>query len=308
VVEASRARRARTLAVIVACGMLLAAACGGDDDDSATPPPDDGATSSTEIDLGGGGDGDCFTDPGDQTARVRFVNLFTNDDYPEGDIQVFQGFSADDPCGEELATVAYGEVSDYIEVNAADESGNWSASAYIAGSLDDEHKIISQTQTWAGGEQVTFIFFEGDTTSTGPSASGSSQTFFEVSPSDGNTAMTTAPDGKAVIGVNASALQYLLPETGWAVGATGQSGCLLAVNDTETSATNVGGTSLVQYPVDPGSIELALYPTEPTRDCSGAPDFGPTTVEADAGSQTLVFAYGPSADAVDLLVLPVEEE
>jgi hypothetical protein len=303
-------RRARSFIAFALCATLVLAACGGgDDDDSSGAAPTGGATTTTDTGGGGGGNGDCFTDPGDQAARVRFVNLYTNPTYVKSDIDVFQGFGANDPCGKKLATVAYGEASDYVDVKAADDSGNWQATAYVAGLPDDDHKIISQSETWKGGEQVTIMFFAGDPSSCSgcPPSSGSDQAFFELNPGDnGNTALTTVAE-KAVVGINASALQYVLPDGAWATGATGTSGCLKAVGDTDGTATNVGGTSLVEYPVAPGSIELALYPSEPTRTCTGPPDIGPTTVDATAGSRTLVLAYGSAADDTDLLVLPVEE-
>jgi hypothetical protein len=303
--------RARAAFVVVACAALLLAACGGDDDDSKAGATSGGGGTTTSIDLGGGGggNGDCFTDPGDQTARVRFVNLYTNKTYAKGDIDVYQGFGADDPCGKKLTTVAFGDASDYIDVKASDESGNWGATAYAGGGTDDDHKIINQSETWKGGEQVTIIFFAGDPSSCSdcPPSSGSDQAFFEVNPDDsGNTALSTVPE-KAVIGINASALQYAIPDGAWATGADGVTGCLKAVGDTDGTATNVGGTSLVPYPVAPGTINVALYPTEPTRNCDGSPEIGPASVDASNGSRTLVFAFGTGAGDADLLVLPVDD-
>jgi hypothetical protein len=233
------------------------------------------------------------------------VNLFTNDTYPSGDIDVYQGFSAQDACGKKLATIPYGEASDYIDVTAADGDGNWETVAYIAGKTDDDSKIISQTETWKGGEQITIIFYNQDPDSGNPPAFGSDQVFFEKDPGDPSS-LTTTPPSKALILVSASPLQYTIPDGAWVVGNQGDAECLKSTEDTENTRTNVGGTSLVQYPVDPGSYSLSLYPSDPGK-CTVTSDFGPAAVDATADSQTYVFAYGPDKDNVKLLVLPVEK-
>jgi hypothetical protein len=302
--------RSRSFVVLVAAAALLLAACGGGgSDDTSSPSTDSGnATTTTEAGSGGGGNGDCFTDPGPQTARVRFVNLFTNDAYPSGDIDIWQGFSAQDTCGKKLATVPYGEATDYIEVNAADESGNWSVTAYIAGERDEDHAIITQTETWKGGEQITITYQEGDPGFGSTAAAGGDQVFFEKD-SEGEAESFPSVDGKGVIAISATALQYVVEDGAWVAGIAPPA-CLTAVGDTEGSRTNIGGTSLVSYPVAPGSVELSLYRTNPDTGavtCSGTPDIGPAAADAESGSRTLVFAFGPDAENLDLLVLPVND-
>jgi hypothetical protein len=304
-------RRARAFFAFMLVGALLLAACGGDDDDSAS-----GATGTTQAGGdtsttagGSGGNGDCFTDPGTQTARVRFVNLYTNETYPKGDIDVYQGFNGTGPCGKKLATVAFGEATDYIDVTAADESGNWNTTAYVAGSTDDDHKIITQSETWKGGEQVTIVFAAQGDNPGSPASFGSDQAFFEK-PTDDNSGIGTpfeAEDGKALIGIAATSVQYSVPDGAWVVGADGVDGCLKSQQDTEFSTTNVGGTQLVQYQVDPGSYDISLYDSETASTCSGTADIGPASVDAQEGSRTFVFAYGTGPDDLQLLVLPVEE-
>ena len=77
-----------------------------------------------------------------------------------------------------------------------------------------------------------------------------------------------------------------------------------AAGDTESTRTNIGGTQLVQYTTDPGSLSLGLYPSNPGK-CTGTPAIGPVTIDAAAGSRTLVFAYGTDAQDLKLLVLPI---
>ena len=256
---------------LVIAGIFVAAlsACGGGGSKPSTFPSTTPDEASTTTSAGGGGTGKCFTDPGTQKARVRFVNLFTNATYPSGDIDIWQGFGPDDGCGKKLTTVPYGTASDYIDVTASDESGNWNAVAYVGGSAKDDDQIISQGETWKGGEQVTFIFTAGEGQSNLPPAAGSDQAFFETSEPGDESTLTTV-SGKAVVAIGASSLQYLLKDQAWVTGIDGQTGCLQAVGDTENSRTNVGGTSLVVYPVDPGSLSLGLYPSQP-GDCTGTP-------------------------------------
>src|SRR4051812_19143505 len=107
-----RGRRALVSAAVAA--VFLLGACGGSSgsskaSDTSPATGDNGTPTTAASSSGGGGNGDCFTTPGKQTARVRFVNLFTNPTYPTSDIDVWQGFSATDSCGKKLATIKYGE-------------------------------------------------------------------------------------------------------------------------------------------------------------------------------------------------------
>jgi hypothetical protein len=297
----------RSLVVLAVSAVLLLAACGGG---SSKPSA---ASSDTTIDLGattvttsapGGTNGNCSTDPGPQKARVRFVNLFTNSTYPSGDIDVWQGYSGADACGKKLATVPYGTASDYIDVTASDTSGDWSVIGFVAGSTADDHQIISQSETWKGGEQVTIVFMGQDPTSGNGASAGSDETFYEKNDSGLATSALAVVPGKAAIGIGAAALQYIVKDASWRAGDVGHSGCLKAVGDTDTTTNNIGGTSVIPYPVDPGSIKVALYPSDPGT-CAGTPDIGPVTIDAAAGSRTFVLAYGADAKDLKLLVLPV---
>ncbi len=68
--------------------------------------------------------------------------------------------------------------------------------------------------------------------------------------------------------------------------------------------TNIGGTSLIPYPVTPGTINLGFYKSGPGA-CGGTPDIGPASIDGAEVSRTLVLVYGTSATALKLLVLPV---
>jgi hypothetical protein len=107
-----------------------------------------------------------------------------------------------------------------------------------------------------------------------------------------------------VLGIGAGSLQYVQKDGAWVAGVAGNTTCLKANGDTDSTRTNIGGTQLVEYTVDPGSLQLGLHPADPGK-CTGAPDIGPATVDAAAGSRTLVFAYGPDVQHRQLLVLPV---
>jgi hypothetical protein len=304
-------RRGGALIGIAISAALLFSACGGGGSSKAsgsTSPDGTNAATTTEArDAGGGGSSKCFTTPGDQKAKVRFVNLFTNSTYPQGDIDVWQGYGATDGCGEKLATVKYGEASDYIDVTAADQDGNWSASAYLPGFADEDHQIINQTETWKGGEQVTIVFSQGDPESGQPPVSGSVQAFFEhdnEATTDSGAIQPVA--GKAVLAIAATSLQYVVKDGAWVPGLAGQTKCLLGVGDTENTRTNIGGTSLVIYPVAPGSLDLGLFPSQPGT-CTGTAAIGPVTIDGAADSRTLVLVHGTDAQNLKMLVLPVAD-
>jgi hypothetical protein len=53
-----------------------------------------------------------------------------------------------------------------------------------------------------------------------------------------------------------------------------------------------------------GTVNLGLFPSNPGV-CTGTPAIGPATINAAAGSRTLVHAYGPDKQNIKLLVLPV---
>jgi len=301
------ARATRTFTGLAVSGALLFAACGGSGSSKAntTTPPAGGASATTTTTSAGssGGNGQCYTPAGKQKARVRFVNLFTNSTYPSSDIDVWQGYGGSDPCGKKLVTVPYGHASDYVDVTASDESGNWSAVAYVGGSTAKDHEIITQTETWKGGEQVTITFEGGEHQADLPPSSGGDQAFFE-SPTPDDSSALKAVAGKAVLGIAAASLQYVTPNGSWVAGLTGQPACLLAVGDTASTRTDIGGTQLVPYTVGAGTLSVGLYPSDPGK-CTGTPAIGPASVDAAAGSRTLVFAYGTSAQDLKLLVLPV---
>ena len=304
---ARHSRRSRALAGVVIGAALLLTACGGGGSSKAsdsTSPDTGGAPTSTDAGSSGGGSSKCYTTPGDQKAKVRFVNLFTNSAYPQGNIDVWQGYGATDGCGKKLATIKYGEASDYIDVTASDKDGNWSAAGYVPGGADQDHQIIDQTETWKGGEQVTIVFTTNDPSNNQPLHTGSVSAVFEKDPAQETT--FAAVPGKGVLGVSANALQYVDKEGAWAGGIAGQTACLLGPGDTENTRTNVGGTSLIAYPVAPGSVDFGLFLSDPGK-CTGTPAIGPATIDAAAGSRTLVFAYGPDKQSEKLLVLPVED-
>jgi hypothetical protein len=306
-------RRGRVIVGLGLTGALLLAACGGGgsskSSDTTAPPGGDVANGTTTSTAGGnGGKGQCFTDPGPQHARVRFVNFFTNSTYPSGDIDVLQGFSGSDPCGKKLATVKFGEASDYIDVTAADSSGNWEVGAYPAGvATDEDHQIISQSETWKGGEQVTIIIQNQDPSSGNRPSAGGDQAFFEKPISDVNPESNPVA-GKGLVLIGASSVEYIVAkdDAAWVAGVAGQTKCLTAVGDTDPNVrTNIGGTSLVPYPVTPGTVSVSLYKADPAT-CTGTPALGPISVDVPDGGRAIVLAYGPDATHIKLMTLPID--
>ena len=232
---------------------------------------------------------------------MRFVNVFTNSRYRSSDIDVWQGADATDPSAKKLATVPFGKASDYIEVTTTDATGKWDATAYIAGSTDHDHEIISQREQWLGGEQATIVVEGSAAQSDGPASAGTDEAFLEKS-NTGTPGVLVVVPGKASLGISSAALQHVAKGDAWVAGVAGKPGCLRAVSDTNSTTTPITGSRLVQYTLDPGAFELALYPGS---HCEGTPDMGPVPMNPTAGSQTLVFAYGADAHHLALLVLPI---
>ena len=304
VVERPHSRR-RAAVVLGITSVLLIGACGGKSKSESTPAPSPStgehrvsvSTETTAAKV------KCVTTPGQQKARIRFVNLYTNKTYPKRDIDIWQGLSATEPCAKKLTTVAFGDTSDYIDITASNEAGDWSAAAYIAGTTDPDHEIVVRAERWLGSEQATMVVEAAEPRAGVPTSAGSDQTFLELN-NLGKPALLVPQEGKAALGIT-SALQTVVKDGAWVAGG-GQSTCLRALSDTASHRSNIGGTQMVRYSVDPGSLQLALYPSN-SGSCSGAPDIGPVKVDAAPGSATFVFAYGVDAKNVELLVLPIAQ-
>jgi hypothetical protein len=293
-------RRGIRAGAVAACAVVVLGACGGGS--SGTKPASLTSASTTTAPNSngsgsGGGGSDC---PSAKVhARVRFVNLYTNSTYPKGDIEIWQGYTRTG-CSKRLATIGFGKASDFVDVTANDDQGNWEATAFVPGGSDDDHQIIQQSETWKGGEQVTMLLFAQEPTSGNPASFGSDQVLFEKDPSQ-ETTITTAP-GKATIVASGVAVQAAVPDANWRLGVP-RAGCLSSTDDTPNSTTSVGGTSALQFAVDPGPIDVALYPIDPGT-CAGTPAVGPVSIDAQEGSRTLVLAYGTDKQSLALLVLP----
>ncbi|MCL4292387.1 MAG: hypothetical protein KJ056_05085 [Acidimicrobiia bacterium] len=290
----------RSLALGAAAAMLLAACGGGGGGNSKAEEPG-GETAATSTSTTSGARGDCFTEPGKQKARVRFVNLYSDAKHPAAEIQVFQGAGFEDPCGKKLVTVPYGEASDYIDVTASDEEGDWDAVAYL-GEPSDDTELVSQGATFEGGEQQTVVFFGGELRDGGQTRAGAVTTFAEKLPAGSEPSIAPQP-GQAVIGFWAASLESVVEDNFWNAGVVGQGTCLV---NTEGSSDIIGGTSLLTYAAAPGSPSVGLFPSD-NKGCSGTPAIGPTTVDGEAGSMTLVLAYGNSPSDLKLIALPVED-
>jgi hypothetical protein len=289
--------------VVGTAALLLLGACSGTSKPNAEPtgdPSTSGARASTPTTAA---KVQCRTRPGTQKARIRFVNLYTNPTYPKSDIDVWQGTGGSDPCARKLATVPFGAASDYIDVTASEESGKWSATAFVAGSTDKEHEIVSQSETWVGGEQAMVVFRGAAPRDGAPAAAGADEAFLEKT-AEGTAAAVFPEPGQAALAIVGSALRYVVNDGEWVAGAVGKPGCLKALSDTDINTTHISTTQLLRYTVDPGSLKLALYPIDPD-DCVGAPATDPVTIDATPGSSTFVFAYGSDAQHLALLALRI---
>ena len=219
--------RPRALVALTVASALVFGACGGKSHSKSTPSTQAPSTATASgVSTGTTAvKARCETPPGKQTARIRFVNLYTNPKYPKSAVDVWQGLGADDPCAKKLTTVPFGQAGDYVDITASDASGNWSAAAYVAGSNDKAHEIVVQGEKWLGGEQATMVF-EGAAPQAGAGASpsaGSDQTFLEKN-NVGDPGLLVPEAGKAALGVT-SALKNVVDNGTWVVGSP-KSGCI----------------------------------------------------------------------------------
>ena len=278
-----------------------ASACGGDDGGSDGSPETtvtaDGADTTTSAASGTGSSSDATV----SGAQVRIVNLFVPAEGTPGPVEVLAGYTAAEGATP-VASIPFGEAGEFFEPPASSD-GRSLFSIYPEGATADDDRLIQVDQTIVEGDQVTLLLTSSEDLE--GSRTGSIQLYFERTGADSNgqaSVVEPAPDGKALVLGNASAIGALGGDTsGFTYGVPGV-GCL---EDEDPSATLVGGTSTLRYPVDPGEVEVAAYAFD-DNDCSADPVVGPATVELEAGSSAYVFVYGTSSTDRDLLVVPLD--
>ena len=245
--------------------VTLLGVCGGKSKSENAPSPSasttdkNGAGVATESTVA---KAKCETTPGKQKARIRFVNVYTNKTYPKSDIDIWQGLSATDPCAKKLTTVPFGQASDYIDITPSNEAGDWSAAAYVAGATDRSHEIVvrgGNLAGWRAGDdggrgrraarRRSRQRGPGPDVPRGEQRSANPRCSFRLRARPHSASRARCrPSSKTA---------------SWFAGV-GKSTCLRSLSDTASHRTTIGGTQVVRYSVDPGSLDVAVLP-EQTR-------------------------------------------
>lgn len=308
-------------ALIVGAGLslaLVAAACGGDDSSSgstgagssspvATSPAATSAAGSSPAPDTSGGTASPTTasapSGGSKTptlsgVRYRLVNLYLGPDGP-ATIVATPGLRADAKATA-VASVEYSSVSDPFAPPGRDESTSFSL--YRSGEITDDARLIQVIQPGKRGEDWIVLVTgskEADR------VAGTIQLMRGGAPqadTSGASSLQPPSAGKAQVVASGSGLGQLDGDaSSMRLGVPGQ-GCLVSSNP-EDANTLLGGTSLLPYELDPGSVQLAGYDLQDSS-CSNTPVAPPVTIDAKAGQRTYVYAYGVTAAERSLLVVP----
>lgn len=240
---------------------------------TTSPPPSEAATASP-----------AGLTPG--TVRFRVVNL----GHAPVDIYVrSQGVVEAELVDEGLTA---GQASDYF---APPDPGALVVTEAGAGDptcvTDCDHFVGDWSTTAGRGDQITVFVYDGGAVDLWehPSQEDVGRFANALPPADASQAMLIAV-GQAVSGA----------EFGLRLAYAGEDGCR---RDMADSNLLVGGTSMLPFAFEPGSVEVSVFPATDT-DCGGDPIGGPFTVAGSAGSQTLLLLWG-SLESVEAVSLPI---
>ncbi|GGM17762.1 hypothetical protein [Nakamurella endophytica] len=332
----SRWNRRWAVALLAGCSLAVTG-CGG----SGGPALPAAADAGPGADLGAGpaGDGDGFTEfGGDPTGtsslrtvpldmQIRLVNLWT----PAGGhtgraVDVWVGSPR--YGGKRLATVPYGTAGAFFAPEVLDPQGQggsgphvpWTVAFYASGGTSDDDLLMTQGETSAPGQRLTFLALPPD-----PGGRGMSLQVFAdrigSDPSGGGwdrPDVPTPPAGAAVLVLNAAATQHSGPGSG--TGPTYRPGvdgrCLPALDpdtgepaDLDGGAALLGGTSSLAYAV-PAGATVRLHRTDdrpdtgPDEQCGGGAVGAPVDPGPAAGSRAYGFVHGDDPAAPHVLLVP----
>lgn len=283
--------RTRLIAPALLAGTLLLAGCGGgggSDAEDTTTVPSSGADTETTI-----ADETLPTYDAPQQdfeeldgSQVRFVNVFAAEG--EGtDVDVYWGYDAD--TGEKIATVPYGEVSDWIPAKTRPGGDSIDVVFYVAGETDRDHLLITQGETVDGDMDLTYSL--GWTTPFDPSQTYAASLGVGFEHEAGQPA-----DGKAWVAFNEIGIGGI--EGGDFMVLSTATGCQdLTGIDIEGGTANAG--QAIEF--DPGTVELTA--SDANTDCSTRTD--PVSLDLAAGDRVIVYAYGTTMEDRQLLAVPL---
>lgn len=241
--------------------------------------------------------------PGGGMAMLRLVNLYALDASPPA-LDVYFGYDAG--SGRTLVSgLAFGADTGYLPVTIPSARG-LALTAYRQGRTAVADRLAFLSPQMRPGDVQTLVV-----EATGASVGGVA--FFEVVTTPGQVAATLLPAGKALLLMSTHSMEKVLGLQGgprFGIGHPG--GACLSPYELSDLSVNDGAAST--YAVDPGRLQLAVFPepppgppgeAAPSPDCRGKPLAGPVTIDLAAGGRTLVLVYGTSLTDVRLLVLPL---
>lgn len=236
------------------------------------------------------------------TIKVKLINTAAKSDGTPVPLDVYVGF-VDPDLGTlpkpTKAAVPFGSIAE-MEVPISKSTKAADVSVSVAGSKENKDWISGVGVTAQPGDRYVFtLTFSKNNDSDSLSFQSSSEVPKDV---PGAPALDVAVPGKAVIIASSRALELALGDkNSFQLGTPGQ-GCL--VHEIADDRTNVGGTSQVPYVADPGALKLALFPSDDIE-CAGSPASAVVSIDAVAGTRTLLLAYGTSADAIKFISVPL---
>lgn len=288
------------LAPCLAFAAALLAGCSGGDPVLERQPAPPAATTDA-------GPGSPTTLPTLTGAKIRLVNLYLPPEGQPEKVDVYAGIAiGEEVAGEPIHTLGLGESTEYFEPPATTDGSSAVLSFFPEGVKAVDDLLINFEQTMADGDQWTVVLSRGTERSDGKPPFGF-QTIGDKAAASGQAAVPEPGAGKGqVIGFGGALVNLLGQEdNSFTFGVPGK-GCLTPA-DPAMQGVNVGGTSVVPFDVDPGTVEVAAYDAVDVE-CSGKAEIGPVDVEVTEGRRTYVFTFTRSEDPSDreLLVLPTE--
>lgn len=284
-------------ALVIGLALVVSACGGGGSSDDAAGSADGASTTVADGADGATGGDDTLPDfdvPKAEFEEVdgsqaRFVNMMVLDG--EGiDVDVYWGLNAD--TGKKAATVAYGEVSDWmpieVESNPAFTPSDGSTSSrvafYPAGETEMDSLLMTEDETIDG--DVSFTYALGWTTTFDDTQSPASVGLgYEHDAVD-------APDGQAWVALSTIGVGGI--EGGDFMTLNSATGC------GDLTQTDLGGgTANAGLPtvLDAGSTEITA--SDANSDCSFKTP--PVTLDLEAGDRYVLFAYGTDLESRQLL-------
>lgn len=292
--------RTRRTAIALTVGLALTlAACGGGGGSDSSSSSDGGGKTTTSMDLGDASIPDFKPEKAEfkevDGSKARFINVLEKDGTGV-DIDVYWGINAE--TGKKAATVAYGEVTDWMTFEVAsdpystpsDGSQDVVVTFYPKG--ETEQPIIQQSETIDGDMLLTYTMGTGDGVGLGPDQyPGSLGVGFDHEAGE-------PPAGKAWVALNTSGVGGI--DGGDFMVLSTADGCDdLTGTDIEGGTANSGQAFLV----DPG--QQSFTASDANTECAQRTE--PLDLDLKDGDRYVIYAYGTSKDDRKLMAVEVGE-